>query len=304
MKIIFMGTSDFAVPTLEELNNSKHQLLAVICRPPAKSGRGHKLTPSPVQVRAEELGLNVLYPKSLRKEEAQNTIREIGADIIVVVAYGNILPKEVLEICKYGCLNIHPSTLPRWRGAAPVERTILAGDSMTSVCVMQMDEGLDTGDILMQKDIAVNEGATSASLREITAKIGADILIKTLENHSNIIPQKQTEAGATYADKLEKSEGRIVWSDSVEVIDRKIRAFTPWPGSFFEYKGEQIKITEARCLKQEASQQPGTVIDDKLTIACSGGVVQPLILQRPGKKPMYLKELLNGFKITKGICLD
>lgn len=304
MKIIFMGTSDFAVPTLEALNDSNHELVAVVCRPPAKSGRGQKLTPSPVQARAEELGLNVLYPKSLRKEEAQNTIREIGADIIVVAAYGNILPKEVLEICKYGCLNIHPSTLPRWRGAAPVERTILAGDTMTSVCVMQMDEGLDTGDILMQKDVAVNEGETSASLRKVTSKVGANLLMETLENLSNITPQKQKEFGATYADKLQKEEGKIIWSDSVEVIDRKIRAFTPWPGSFFEYNGEQIKIIEAHCIKKYVSEKLGTVIDDKLTVVCNGGVVQPLILQRPGKKPMHLKELLNGFKISQGICLE
>jgi methionyl-tRNA formyltransferase len=303
MKIIFMGTSDFAVSTLEALNNSKHELLAAVCRPPAKSGRGHKLTPSPVQVRAEDLGLKVLYPKSLRKEEAQNTIKEIGADIIVVAAYGNILPKEVLEICKYGCLNIHPSTLPRWRGAAPVERTILAGDTMTSVCVMQMDEGLDTGDILMQKDVAVNEGETSASLRKITSKIGADLLLETLANLSRITPQKQSESGVTYADKLEKSEGKIIWSDAVEVMDRKIRAFTPWPGSFFEYKGEQIKIIEAHCIKQDVSEKPGTIMDDKLTVACNGGIVQPLILQRSGKKPMHLKELLNGFKIAKGFVL-
>jgi methionyl-tRNA formyltransferase len=304
MKVIFMGTSDFAVPALEALYNSDHELLAVICRPPAQSGRGHKLTPSPVQQRAEELALKVLHPKSLRKEEAQTLIRDIGADIIVVAAYGNILPKEVLEICKYGCLNIHPSMLPRWRGAAPVERTILAGDTMTSVCVMQMDEGLDTGDILMQIDVAINERETSASLRKMTSEIGAKLLLETLPNLANIKPQKQKESGITYADKLQKEEGRIIWNESVEIIDRKIRGFNPWPGSFFEYKGEQIKIIEACCVKQDVSEKPGLITDDQLTIACKDGVVQPKVLQRPGKRAMTLKEILNGFKIEKGIVLD
>ncbi len=304
MKIIFMGTSDFAVPALEALYKSKHEVVAVVSRPPAEAGRGQKITLSPVQKCAEDLGLKTIYPKSLRKEEAQKEIRELSADIIVVAAYGNILPKEVLEICKYGCLNIHPSTLPRWRGAAPVERTILAGDSTTSVCIMQMDEGLDTGDILMQRDLNVSDNETSESLRKITAEIGAKLLIETLDNLSSIKPRKQSEIGLTYADKLQKEEGKINWHDSVEVIDRKIRAFNPWPGSYFEFKGEQIKLIEASCIKKEVSEKVGTVIDDQMTIVCNGGVVQPKILQRPGKRAMSLKELLNGFKIAKGILLE
>lgn len=304
MKIIFMGTSDFAVPTLEALHKSKHEVIAVVSRPPAEAGRGQKITLSPVQKYAEDLGLKVLYPKSLRKEEAQKEIKDLGADIIVVAAYGNILPKEVLEICRYGCLNIHPSTLPRWRGAAPVERTILAGDTRTSVCIMQMDEGLDTGDILMQQDLAVGNKETSESLRKITAEMGAKLLLETLDNLSSLKPQKQQDVGVTYADKLQKEEGEINWHDPVEVIDRKIRAFYPWPGSFFEYKGEQIKIIEASCVKKQVSEKPGTVVDDQMTIACRGGVVQPAFLQRPGKKSMSLREFLNGFKIAKGVVLE
>ncbi len=299
-----MGTSDFAVPTLEALHKSHHEIIAVISRPPAEAGRGQKIMISPVQQYAEASGIKTLQPKSLRKEEAQIAIRSLGADIIVVAAYGNILPKEVLEICKYGCLNIHPSLLPRWRGAAPVERTILAGDKTTAVCIMQMDEGLDTGDILMQQNMTVADEETSGSLRKITAEIGAKLLLETLDKLTSLKPHKQKEEGVTYADKLEKGEGKINWHDSVEVIDRKIRAFTPWPGSFFEYKGEQIKIIEASCIKKEVSEKSGTVIDDQMTIACNGGVVQPKILQRPGKRAMSLKELLNGFKIAEGTVLE
>ena len=303
MKVVFIGTSDFALPTLEALYQSKHQLLAAVSRPPKKAGRGQKITLSPVQARAEELGIKTLYPKSLRKEEVQKEIRRLSADVIVVAAYGNILPKEVLEMFKYGCLNIHPSMLPRWRGAAPVERAILAGDAMTSVCVMQMDEGLDTGDILMQWDLVIDDKETSASLRKITAEIGAKLLIETLDKINELKPRKQLEFGVTYADKLHKEEGKIIWNESVESIDRKIRAFAPWPGSYFEYKGEHIKIIEAICIKKNISEAPGTVIDDQMSIACESGIIKPQILQRPGKKAMPLKEMLNGFKIAKGTVL-
>jgi methionyl-tRNA formyltransferase len=304
MKIIFMGTSDFAVPTLEALYKSKHELVAVVSRPPAEAGRGQKITLSPVQKYAEDLGLKTLYPKSLRKEDVQKEIKDLGADIIVVAAYGNVLPKEVLEICKYGCLNVHPSLLPRWRGAAPVERTILAGDKTTAVCIMQIDEGLDTGDILMQQNLDVENNQTSESLRKITAEIGAKLILSTLENLSSLTPQKQKAEGITYADKLQKEEGKINWHDPVEVIDRKIRAFYPWPASYFEYKGEQIKIIEASCIAKDVSEKPGTVVDDQMTIACKNGVVQPKILQRSGKRAMSLKEFVNGFKMAKEVVLE
>lgn len=305
MKIIFMGTPEFALPALQAIIDSQHQLLHVFTRAPAKSGRGQQLQLSPVHNLANQHNVPVSYPKTLRDPEVQKQIKELGADLIIVAAYGMILPQAVLDICPYGCLNIHPSLLPRWRGAAPIERTVLAGDQETAVCIMQMDAGLDTGDILKIEHFKIPENTSSSQLSNSLSHIGAKLLIQTIDQIPNITKTKQAEQGITYAHKLEKTESLIDWNNSASEIECMVRAFDPWPGTFFQYQNELITIGSARVIKESPHKgKISEVVSDDLHIQCGSGILQPTSLQRPGKKLLSLNEFLRGNKIPKGTILS
>jgi methionyl-tRNA formyltransferase len=303
MKLLFMGTSEFAVPILKALHESSHHIVHVFTTAPTQTGRGYNLQKSPIHLVAEQLGIAVSSPSSLKKPEVIDEIKKLNPDAIIVASYGKILPELVLSICKYGCINVHPSDLPRWRGAAPIERTILAGDKITAVCIMQMDEGIDTGDVLLSEKIQVPEKIIASEFRDLLALVGGKLLIKALDNIDEIKPQKQTENGAIYAKKLKKHEGLINWKDSAEHIERMIRAFNLWPGCFFEYKRERIRIISADIDQTNEAAIPGKVLDKHLSISCGKGILKPRILQRPGKKALPIKDFLNGFTINQGTLL-
>ncbi len=306
MKVIFMGTPDMAVPSLQALFDSSHEIVQVYTKPPAKSGRGQKLNISPIHDLANKLNLPVSCPTTLKTEEVAEQLASLKADIIVVAAYGHILPKNILDLCKYGCINIHPSLLPRWRGAAPIERTVLAGDMETAVCIMKMDVGLDTGDILLQQKVVLDSQITTEKLYEKLAPIGAKLLIEALDNFENLTTTPQSEEGITYAKKLLKEESIIDWQQSAEQIDRMIRALNPWPGCFFKYKGEMIKVLKARLVNNTINSKfsAGEVIDNQLSINCGQGALQLLKLQRPGRNPLDLADFLRGSKILSGEILE
>jgi methionyl-tRNA formyltransferase len=306
MKVIFMGTPYMAVPVLQSLFNSSHEIVQVYTKPPAKSGRGHRVNISPIHELANKLNLPVSCPNTLKTDDVAEQLSSLKADIIVVVAYGHILPKQILNLCKYGCINIHPSLLPRWRGAAPVERTILAGDTETAVCIMKMDVGLDTGDVLLQQKVNLDNQITSEELYEKLASIGAELLIKVLDNFEELIPIVQSEEGVTYAKKLSKEESIIDWHQSAEQINRMIRGLNPWPGCFFKYKGETIKVLKAKIINDviNSKLKIGEVIDDRLSVNCGQGVLQLLRLQRPGRNPLDLSDFLRGNKIMPSEVLE
>lgn len=296
-----MGTPEFAIPTLQTLIKSKHKILSVYTRTPKKAGRGQKLQKTPIHKLASKNNLQIFTPKSLKNPDEQNKLKQLNPDIIVVVAYGLILPKQVLDIPKFGCINIHPSLLPKWRGAAPMQRSLLAGDKKTGICIMKLSEGLDDGDILTSKEIDIKEDTDIKYLHDNLAKIGAKLLLQTLnkiEKTQKIKGKKQNNSLATYAHKIKKSEGKINWSKTADEINRQIRALWAFPGVYFEYKNERIKILKAQKISGKFDK-PGTILDKNLTISCKNGAIQPLILQRAGKKPMKIEEFLRGFKIEK-----
>ena len=289
-----MGTPEFAVPALEALHK-QHEIIAVYTQAPKPAGRGQQETLSPIHLLSNQLNLPVYTPKTLRRPEAQAEFNAIEADAVVVVAYGLILPKEILTSCRYGCINIHPSLLPFYRGAAPMQRTILAGEKETALCIMQMDEGVDTGDVLVMEKVALDDEITYAELSRNMAILGAKLLLETLDNIDNIIPQKQIGEGC-YAAKITKEEGELNWQEPAEHLLNKVRALNPWPGTFFYNNGEKIKVTKVKIYDQLHDFAPGTITDPKnFIIACSKGLIQPLLLQRPGKKILPLKEFMNGF---------
>ena len=298
MKIIFMGTPEFALPTLEALH-AENKVIAVYTQAPKPAGRGHAQTLSPVHQLANKLNLPVFTPKTLRKLEAQEELKALGADCAVVVAYGLILPKEVLNSFAYGCINIHPSMLPKYRGAAPMQRTILAGEMETALCVMQMDEGIDTGDVLLMERLELDNEITYPQLSENMAKLGAKLILEVVNKINHMVPQKQSEEGACYANKISKEEGELNWHEDAAKLNLKVRALNPWPGTFFNYNDEKIKVLAAKFETYEHEYEPGAIIDDKLfKIACAKGVFQPTILQRPGKGPVATKDFLRGYKIN------
>ena len=303
MKLIFMGSPEFAVPVLRRLVDTGHEIVAVYCQPPRPAGRGQKETLTPIHALAEQLRLPVHTPVSLKDPVEQQEFAMHGADIAVVVAYGLLLPEPILKACRYGCINIHPSLLPRWRGAAPIHRPILAGDRETGVTIMQMDKGLDTGDMIATETVKLTKDTTYSNLHDALAQIGAELLVETLEHIGTLSRTPQPTEGATYAAKLTKEEGNIDWSSSAEDIDRKIRAFTPWPGAWFTYQGEVFKITEARYTMHSHNHIAGTVLDDTLTIACGEGMLMPKIMQRQGKKALEVGEFLRGFPLPVGTRL-
>jgi methionyl-tRNA formyltransferase len=301
MRLAFMGTPDFAVSTLDALIAAGHKIAAVYCQPPRPAGRGKALRPSPVQRAAEAAGLELRMPASLRDEAAQGDFSALRLDAAVVAAYGLILPRPILDAPRLGCFNVHASLLPRWRGAAPIQRAILAGDEKTGITIMQMEAGLDTGPILALRETEVdskNAGALAAEL----AGIGAALIRDVLERLPEIAPVPQPESGITYAAKIDKAEARLDFSRSAIEVARQIRAFAPLPGAWFDFAGERIKILEAGISAQ--SGPPGIVLDDCLAIACGTGAIAPTLVQRAGRAPMAVAELLRGFPIPPATRLS
>jgi methionyl-tRNA formyltransferase len=294
-----MGSPEFAVPSLNALVESGHEVVAAYCQPPRPAGRGKADRKTSVHQRAEALKIEVRTPKSLRNEEEQGRFRALGADLAVVAAYGLILPKPILDAPKLGCINVHASLLPRWRGAAPIQRAILAGDETSGVTIMQMDEGLDTGPMLHRLAVDIR-GKNAGQLTEELANLGAQALLAWLANPSP--PTPQPIAGDTYAKKIDKAETRIDWSKPAVEIEREVRAFAPAPGAWFEVDGERIKLLEAEVSPVEG--KAGQALDDGLTIGAGSGSLRPLKVQRAGRAPMGPDELLRGFPVPKGTQLS
>ena len=300
MRIVFMGTPDFAVPVLQALVDHGHDVAAVYCQPPRRAGRGKALSPSPVQRRAEALGLEVRSPVTLRDEGEQMRFATLRADVGVVAAYGLILPRAVLDAPRHGCLNVHGSLLPRWRGAAPIQRAILAGDAETGVDIMQMEAGLDTGPIRLEESTAI-AGKTAGDLTAELSAMGARLMATVLADLAAYPPIAQAEEGVTYASKVDKAEAKIDFSLPAVAIERQVRAFNPAPGAFFEINGERIRVLFA--VVEPGAGTAGTVIDDGLGIATSDGVIRPTSLQRAGRGAMTSAELLRGFALPAGTQL-
>jgi len=300
MRLAFMGTPDFAVPALRALHEAGHEIIAVYSQPPRRAGRGKKLTPSPVQRLAEELGLEARTPVSLKTDKAQQDFAALGLDAAVIAAYGLILPQEILDAPKMGCLNIHGSLLPRWRGAAPVQRAILAGDEETGITIMQMNAGLDTGAMLLKSSTSI-DAKTAGELTDELAEIGAELMVRYLAAPDNHPPEIQDSTLATYAKKIEKQEARLGFDQPAEQALRQIRAFNPVPGAFFEYLGERYRIHFAEITA--AHGPAATILDDQLTIACADSAIRPTLIQKAGRPKMALNEFLNGTQIPVGTTL-
>jgi methionyl-tRNA formyltransferase len=301
MRLAFMGTPDFAVPTLDALIEAGHEIAAVYSQPPRRAGRGKALSPSPVQRRAEGAGLDVMTPATLRDEAEQRAFAALDLDAAVVAAYGLILPQAVLEAPRRGCLNVHASLLPRWRGAAPIQRAILAGDAKTGVCIMAMERGLDTGPVYARRETEVDR-KTAGELSDELAAMGGALMADVLDRLDEIVPEPQPEAGVTYASKVDKAEARLDFSQRAIAIERQIRAFNPAPGAYFQYRGERIRLLEAELSDQ--SGPSGTVLDHGLAIACGQGSIVPSVVQRAGRAAMTPSELLRGFLVPVGTKLQ
>lgn len=298
MKVVFMGTPDFAVPALERLIK-EHDVVCVYTREPKLSGRGNKLNKTPVHLVAEANGIEVRTPKTLRNIDEQQNFAALKADVAVVAAYGLILPLPVLEAYPLGCLNLHASLLPRWRGAAPIQRAVEAGDAKSGVTVMQVAEGLDTGDMLLKGEVEITSTTTGGELHDKLALVGADLISAVLSDIKSFTPQPQPQDGACYAAKIDKSECKLDFNQKADVLCRKIRAFNPYPAMFFEYGGERFKVLEAH--KAEKYAPAGTIIEENnsLLIACADGALNITQIQRQGKKPMSIGELLRGFHFAE-----
>ncbi|MDH1468399.1 methionyl-tRNA formyltransferase [Shewanella sp. GD03713] len=299
LNIIFAGTPDFAARHLQALINSHHNVIAVYTQPDRPAGRGKKLTASPVKELAVSHDIPVYQPGSLRKEPAQQALAALNADIMVVVAYGLILPKVVLDTPRLGCINVHGSILPRWRGAAPIQRALWAGDKETGVTIMQMDVGLDTGDMLLKTYLPIEDDDTSATLYEKLALQGPDALLQALEGLANgtLTAEKQDEALANYAEKLSKEEARLDWSKSATQLWQEVRAFNPWPVSYFEHQGNTIKVWQTQVSTTSSNAAPGTIISASkkgIEVATGDGVLTLLNMQLPGKKPLSVADILNA----------
>lgn len=295
MKIIFMGSPEFAMPALKSLLNSSHQVVCVYTQPPRKKDRGHQVQLTPVHQLAAEHNIEVRTPTKLRSEEVIKRFQHTEADVVVVVAYGLLLPKEFLYDKKFGSINIHPSFLPKFRGAAPLQWTILSGDTESAVCVMKLDEGMDTGDVLLQQNFHLDPRVTFAELHNYTAELGANLLLKTLHDIESICPKKQNNDQATHAPKLDKLSGMLDFDESVLVLDRKIRALNPWPGTFFNDGKENIKILASSYIICDHCDEIGYFNKAKKAIACKDGFLFPEILQRAGKKQIDIDDFLRGY---------
>jgi methionyl-tRNA formyltransferase len=306
MRVVFMGTPDFAVRALRAIVESPHEVIAVYTQPPRPAGRGKAPRKSAIQATSEAAGIPVFAPKSLKDPAAQAEFSALGADICVVAAYGLILPKAVLEAPKFGCINIHGSLLPRWRGAAPIQRAILSGDETSGVTIMQMDEGLDTGPILVAEEIALGAAPTCAELHDRLAVLGARLVVYALNGIGSGVlhAAPQPEEGATYAKKLTRDEGRLDWREAAVVLERRVRAFDPWPGAWFTHQGTRIKVLEARPVAEVVGAEPGEVLDARLTVACGDSSLRILRLQREGKAPQDAGAFLRGFPLAEGTRLE
>ena len=300
MRLIFMGTPDFAVPTLVEMAARGHEIAAVYTRAAKPARRGMELQPTPVEREARRLGLPVFTPKTLKDEAAQAAFRAHKADAAVVVAYGLILPKPILEAPRLGCFNVHASLLPRWRGAAPINRAVMAGDEESGVTIMRMDEGLDTGAMAMAEHIAIGADMTAGDLHDALARLGADLMLRALAamERGSLTLMPQPEQGVTYAEKIAKDETRIDWTRPWHEVHGHIRGLSPFPGAWFEVGGVRVKAL--RSTEGEGSGTPGTVLDDQLTIACGDGAVQLTQVQRAGKQPMNAEDFLRGTPVKAG----
>ncbi|MFL0357224.1 methionyl-tRNA formyltransferase [Erythrobacter sp. GH1-10] len=319
MRIIFMGTPDFAVPALVSLHEAGHEVVCVYTQPPRPAGRGKKLRPSPVQAKADELGIPVRSPKSLKGEEAQAEFAALDADVAVVAAYGLILPQPILDAPRHGCLNIHASILPHWRGAAPIHRAIMAGDEETGVTIMQMEAGLDTGPMLHIVRTPIDD-KTTGQLTEELSVLGASAMVEVLADLDGYAPQPQDDALATYAPKIDKAEARIDWSRPARELVRHVHGLAPFPGAWFELEQERIKLLGAEAIpspreggdlvpdeggsRLRGSSQVGEVLDDDFTVACGEDAIRPTRLQRAGKPAMAREAFLRGRAVAKGTVLD
>jgi methionyl-tRNA formyltransferase len=307
LRLIFMGTPDFSVPTLLELVAHGHEIAAVYTRTAKPAGRGMKLQVTPVEQEARRLGISVFTPTTLKTPEALEEFRSHNAAAAVVVAYGMILPQTILDAPKLGCFNLHASLLPRWRGAAPINRAIMAGDSETGVMVMKMDVGLDTGDVAMAERMAITDAMTAADVHDALARLGGDLMVRAMAALERGMLQltKQSDEGVTYAAKIEKAEARIDWHKPARAVLRHIHGLSPFPGAWCEmgFEGEQVRVKILRCAMADGSGAPGEVLDDHLTIACQQGALRILELQRAGKAPMKAEEFLRGTPLKVGARL-
>jgi methionyl-tRNA formyltransferase len=305
LRLIFMGTPDFAVPTLLELVAHGHEIAAVYTRAAKPAGRGMKLQPTPVEQEARRLGIPVLTPTTLKTPEALEEFRAHKAKAAVVVAYGLILPRTILKTPKYGCFNLHASILPRWRGAAPINRAIMAGDKQAGVMVMKMDAGLDTGKVAIGKRIPITDTMTAGDLHDALATLGADLMIRRLDalEHRKLYLKRQSKRGMKYAAKIENAEARIDWNKPAREVLRHIHGLSPLPGAWCEMaiEGEQVRVKILRCVMADGSGVPGAVLDGHLTVACREGAIRILELQRAGKQPMKAEDFLRGTPVKAGV---
>jgi len=303
LRLVFMGSPDFAVPTLAALIDAGHEIVCAYAQPPRPAGRGHHERPAPVHAFARDHGIAVRTPRSLKPVEAQEAFAALDADAGVVAAYGLILPPAVVAAPRLGCFNVHASLLPRWRGAAPIQRAILAGDQETGVTIMQVDEGLDTGPMLMAEAVPIGPQTTATTLHDELAELGAGLMVQALAGvaDGSLTPTPQPAEGATYAAKLERGESRIHWTLSAVDLDRAVRALNPWPGTWFDHNGERIRVLAA---EPGAGAGPaGTVIGEPLTVACGSDSLRLLWLQRPGKAPLDAEAFVRGFPLPPGTTL-
>lgn len=305
LDLVFMGTPEFAATILDALIAAGHRVRAVYTQPPRPAGRGHRVQPSAVQAIAERHGLAVRCPTNLRDPAAQAEFAALDADAAVVAAYGLILPAPILAAPRLGCLNVHASLLPRWRGAAPIQRALLAGDSETGITIMQMDEGLDTGPILLQQALAIGAKETAGALGDRLAGLGARLMLEGLGGvaQGRLVPRPQPAQGATYAAKLRREEAWLDWRRPADFLERQVRAFDPWPGAYFLGRGERLRLLQAEAEATAVMAAPGTVLDERLSIACGDGVLRPLRLQRAGRAPLDAMDFLRGFALPPGTLL-
>ncbi|SMX40525.1 methionyl-tRNA formyltransferase [Maliponia aquimaris] len=301
MRIVFMGTPDFSVPVLDALVAAGHDIACVYCQPPRPAGRGKKDRPTPVHMRAEALGLPVRHPVSLKTPEAQAEFAALKPDVAVVVAYGLILPQAILDAPRHGCLNIHASLLPRWRGAAPIHRAIMAGDAQTGVCIMQMEAGLDTGPVLLREAIPIGDTETTGDLHDRLSALGARLIVEALARLDTLIPHPQPDEGVTYSAKIDKGEAAVDWSRPAEEVSRLIRGLSPFPGAWTTAQGERIKLLGAEPATGQGA--PGTTLDDALTVACGSGALRVTRAQRAGRGAQDAATFLMGFPLPKGTQL-
>ena len=304
MRLVFMGTPDFSVPILDALVDAGHEIVCVYCQPPRPAGRGKKDRKTPVHRCADELGISVRHPLNFNDPADQQAFFDLNADLAVVVAYGLILPQVILDAPQMGCWNIHASLLPRWRGAAPIHRAIMAGDAQTGICIMQMEAGLDTGPVLLRGEMAIGPTDTTASLHDKLASKGADLIVEAINRDAELTPTPQFEDGVTYAKKIEKAEARVDWSAPAKIVDRQIRALSPFPGAWCEYQGERIKLLTSSRSDQSGPAGQVCGVENGLTIACGQGAVRVQKLQRAGKSAQDSDTFLRGLNIPIGAQLD